>query len=82
MDKSWITKPQNTVKYEWGHRCVDDQVICPRSKCGFRKWKTRDVDTHFGSITGNLKEKLVMSQVIIFQMHSKTTLLMKILKEI
>ena len=54
IDKSWIGKSRNTLEYAEGlrkflnfafqHRSIDGHVIkCPCLKCGFRKWKTRDV---------------------------------------
>ena len=52
IDKSWISKPRNTIEYanslneilkfSFGH--VDGVFIkCPCSKFGFKKWKTRDI---------------------------------------
>ena len=53
MDKSWITKPQNSLEYEQGvsgfinfafvHQSVNGKIICPYSSCAFKKWQTRDV---------------------------------------
>lgn len=54
IDKSWISKSQNTLEYANGlakfldfafeHKSIDGRTIkCPCSKCGFKKWQTRDV---------------------------------------
>ncbi|PIN16254.1 hypothetical protein CDL12_11097 [Handroanthus impetiginosus] len=55
MDKSWIAKLHNSIEYEHGlggfidfafeHRCVNDRITCPCSKCSFRKWEIWDVES-------------------------------------
>jgi len=52
MDKSWIKLPHNTPQYlvglnnfldfafQYGANAIT--IICPCSKCGFRKWRTRE----------------------------------------
>ena len=51
IDKSWISKPQNTIEYAKGLNVFLDFAFehgnglvmkCPYSKCGFKKWQTRD----------------------------------------
>ncbi|XP_020975768.1 uncharacterized protein LOC107632420 [Arachis ipaensis] len=50
MDKSWITKPRNSIEYERGvRRFIDfafenslaEATVCPCLKCGFRKKVTK-----------------------------------------
>ncbi|KAJ1376387.1 Transposase-associated domain [Sesbania bispinosa] len=51
MDKLWIKKPRNTLEYQVGldrfldfafeHSSSAGTIVCPCSKCGFRKWLTR-----------------------------------------
>ena len=51
MDKSWIKLPRNTQTYLVGlnsfldfafqHGASASTIICPCSKCGFRKWRTQ-----------------------------------------
>ena len=52
IDKSWISKPRNTIEYVKGLNVFLDfafehgnglVIKCPCSKCGFKKWRTRDV---------------------------------------
>lgn len=53
MDKSWITKPQNSIGYEQGvrgfinfafeHQSVNGKTICPCKRCGFKKWQCREI---------------------------------------
>ncbi|KAF1864882.1 hypothetical protein Lal_00031845 [Lupinus albus] len=53
MDKTWISKPHNTFDYLIGlsqfldfafeNGAVGDTIRCPCPKCGFMKWKTRDI---------------------------------------
>jgi len=52
IDKSWISKPRNTIEYanglneflEFAFGHANGIVIkCLCSKCGFKKWQTRDV---------------------------------------
>ncbi|KAF7841963.1 hypothetical protein G2W53_004261 [Senna tora] len=53
MDKSWITKPRNTLEYAIGlekfldfaflRASSNGRIKCPCSSCGFRKMESRDV---------------------------------------
>jgi len=52
IDKSWISKPRNTIEYTNGLKVFlnfafkhdnGHAIKCPCSKCGFRKWQTRDI---------------------------------------
>ena len=53
MDKSWISKPRNTLEYAKGlesfldfaflNSSVNGRIKCPCSHCGFRKMETREV---------------------------------------
>jgi len=52
IDKSWISSPQYNNEYanglnmflEFAFGHANGPVIkCPCSKCGFKKWQTRDV---------------------------------------
>lgn len=57
IDKSWISKPRNTVEYADGlakfldfafmHKSIEGRggckIVCPCSNCGCKKWQTRDV---------------------------------------
>ncbi|XP_075076271.1 uncharacterized protein LOC142162942 [Nicotiana tabacum] len=53
MDKSWIGNPMNTNEYLLGldeflelafnNSAAGDTIRCPCPKCGFSKWKTRDI---------------------------------------
>jgi len=52
IDKSWISKPRNTIEnanglnefleFAFGH-AIGVVIKCSCSKCGFKKWQTRDV---------------------------------------
>jgi len=60
IDKLWNSKPQNTIEYSHGlntfffwifllnmvmvELLIVRVIKCPCSKCGFKKWQTRDVD--------------------------------------
>ena len=60
IDKSWNSKPRNTIEYSNGlntfffwifllnmvmvELLIVRVIKCPCSKCGFKKWQTRDVD--------------------------------------
>ncbi|BAU03641.1 hypothetical protein VIGAN_UM147600, partial [Vigna angularis var. angularis] len=75
MDKSWITKPQNTVEYSIGlEKFLDfafengasgDTIRCSCPKCGFVKWQTR----------GIVEEHLILKQFpinyVIWNLHGE-----------
>ena len=53
MDKSWIKLPHNSLAYLAGlnnflnfvfsHTRFNGKIICPCSRCKFKKWHTREV---------------------------------------
>ncbi|XP_052732446.1 uncharacterized protein LOC128196244 [Vigna angularis] len=75
MDKSWITKPRNTVEYLIGlQKFLDfafengasgDTIRCPCPKCGFVKWQAR----------GIVEEHLILKQFpinyVIWNLHGE-----------
>ncbi|WVZ26165.1 hypothetical protein V8G54_004709 [Vigna mungo] len=75
MDKSWITKPRNTVEYSIGlQKFLDfdfengasgNTIRCPCPKCGFLKWQAR----------GIVEEHLILKQFpinyVIWNLHGE-----------
>jgi hypothetical protein len=79
MGKSWIVQPRNTTEYSislskfldfaFENGAVGETIRCPRPKCGFLKWKTRDV------VNDHLLWKPFPRNYILWNLHGERQVL-------
>ncbi|KAL4390376.1 hypothetical protein AHAS_Ahas03G0138900 [Arachis hypogaea] len=75
MDKSWITKPRNSIEYKRGikrfinftfENSLVETIVCPYLKCNFRKKKVTKSEMYDHLIYTPFPKEYCFTQILLY----------------